>query len=486
MKTNKNEEQTLVEQGKVSIQLNINNNGTPAAVATPAPVVKKSSGGVVKGAIGGVLLGGAAVCYVGDVSAQDFEDKFNEIVDELRAKGILPSAPSQPASVDISNDDEDNVAVVVDEENQQTEAGENVIPKDGESVDVDVDVDVDGDDVIVEVEAEPTVLSGNNGLDIVIDGDVAVAESINDEMSFTEAFTTARAEVGPGSAFMWRGNIYGTYTAEEWNDMSAEEKAEFGSNFTYELSEDDDFDAAVNEDIEFSVDGVAVSQVVNDEMSFNDAFAAARAELGAGAVFEWRGNVYGTYFANEWESMSVEEKLEFADRVIYDSLYAEDEPLFEDADDQNVGEMPGAEIDIDPENDNDDNELIAEVDNDNIEVNEVADNNNTIVDVDVENVLHVSDAYGNEYSVAELSVDGESVTLMDTNNDGVMDVALNDANGDGVVQLAEIEYVSGDNITVDELTDQFVAANQIPEPSDDLFNSESFDCNDDVADDLMA
>jgi hypothetical protein len=268
--------------------------------------------------------------------------------------------------------------------------------------------------------------------------------------------------------------------------MSAEEKAEFGSNFTYELSEDDDFDAAVNEDIEFSVDGVQVSQVVNDEMSFNDAFAAARAELGAGAVFEWRGNVYGTYFADEWESMSVEEKLEFADRVIYDSLYAEDEPLFDDANDQSVGEMPGAEIDIDPENDNDDNELIAEVDNDNVEVNEVADNNNTIVDVDVENVLHVSDAYGNEYSVAELSVDGESVTLMDTNNDGVMDVALNDANGDGVVQLAEIEYVSGDNITVDELTDQFVAANQIPEPSDDLFNSDSLDCNDDVADDLMA
>lgn len=478
MKTNKNEEQTLVEQGKVSIQLNINNNGTPAAVAAPAPVVKKSSGGVVKGAIGGVLLGGAAVCYVGDVSAQDFEDKFNEIVDELRAKGILPSAPSQPASVDISNDDDDNVAVVVDEEDivDANETGEQV----------DVINDGETGDVIVEVEAEPTVLSGNNGLDIVIDGDVAVAESIDDEMSFTEAFTTARAEVGPGSAFMWRGNIYGTYTAEEWNDMSAEEKAEFGSNFTYELSEDDDFDAAVNEDIEFSVDGVQVSQVVNDEMSFNDAFAAARAELGAGAVFEWRGNVYGTYFADEWESMSVEEKLEFADRVIYDSLYAEDEPLFDDTDNQSVGEMSGAEIDIDPENDNDDNELIAEVDNDNVEVNEVADNNNTIVDVDVENVLHVSDAYGNEYSVAELSVDGESVTLMDTNNDGVMDVALNDANGDGVVQLAEIEYVSGDNITVDELTDQFMAANQIPEPSDDLFNSESLDCNDDVVDDLMA
>ena len=457
MKTMKNEEQTLVEQGKVSIQLNINNNGTPAAVAAPAPVAKKSGGGVVLGAIGGVLLGGAAVCYVGDVSAQDFEDKFNEIADELRAKGILPGAPSQPSTVeaqDAEQDDENLVAEVVDENNQEAEAGEDV----------------------VEVEAEPTVLSGNNGLDIIIDGDVAVAESINDEMSFTEAFATARAEVGPGSAFMWRGNIYGTYTAEEWNDMSAEEKAEFGSNFTYELSEDDTFDAETNEEIEFSVDGVAVSQNVNDEMSFNDAFAAARAELGAGAVFEWRGNVYGTYFADEWESMSVEEKLEFADRVIYDSLYAEDEPLTGIDDIEIIDATEGEEITIAPEDDTE-NEGVVEV---------AEDDNNTPVDVDVKNVLHISDAYCNEYSVAELSVDGENVTLVDTNNDGVMDIALNDANGDGVVQLAEVEYVSNDNLTVDELTNQFMAANQIPEPSDDLFNTDSFDCNDDVADDFMA
>lgn len=466
MKTNKNEEQTLVEQGKVSIQLNINNNGTPAAVASPAPVAKKSSGGVVLGAIGGVLLGGAAVCYVGDVSAQDFEDKFNEIADELRAKGILPGAPSQPSTIEANDASHDSEEVVA-EEDQQTEAGENVIPEDGEVV---------GDDVIIEVEAEPTVLSGNNGLDIIIDGDVAVAESINDEMSFTEAFATARAEVGPGSAFMWRGNIYGTYTAEEWSEMSAEEKAEFGSNFTYELSEDDTFDAETNEEIEFSVDGVAVSQNVNDEMSFNDAFAAARAELGAGAVFEWRGNVYGTYFADEWESMSVEEKLEFADRVIYDSLYAEDEPLTGFDDIEIIEDIEGAEITIAPEDDTE-NEFVDEV---------AEDDNNNPVDVDVENVLHISDAYGNDYSVAELSVDGESVTLVDTNNDGVMDISLNDANGDGVVQLAEIEYLSNDNITVDELTNQFMAANQIPEPSDDLFNTDNFDCNDDVADDFMA
>jgi hypothetical protein len=41
-------------------------------------------------------------------------------------------------------------------------------------------------------------------------------------------------------------------------------------------------------------------------MSFSEAFAAARHEVGAGGVFEWHGNVYGTYYANEWQGFSDE------------------------------------------------------------------------------------------------------------------------------------------------------------------------------------
>ncbi len=38
---------------------------------------------------------------------------------------------------------------------------------------------------------------------------------------------------------------------------------------------------------------------VNDSMSFDEAFASARGELGAGGVFEWRGQLYGTFYATE-------------------------------------------------------------------------------------------------------------------------------------------------------------------------------------------
>ena len=51
-----------------------------------------------------------------------------------------------------------------------------------------------------------------------------------------------------------------------------------------------------------------VATNVNDSMSFNQAFAAARQEVGPGGIFEWHGHSYGTYYANEWNSMSAEER----------------------------------------------------------------------------------------------------------------------------------------------------------------------------------
>lgn len=43
--------------------------------------------------------------------------------------------------------------------------------------------------------------------------------------------------------------------------------------------------------------------VVNDDMTFDEAFAVARNEYGAGAEFEWHGNRYNTYTSEEWEEL---------------------------------------------------------------------------------------------------------------------------------------------------------------------------------------
>lgn len=66
-----------------------------------------------------------------------------------------------------------------------------------------------------------------------VDGDISIAKDINDNMSFNEAFASARSEVGPGGVFEWHGQLYGTYTAAEWAHMNSSEKAAYASHFSW-------------------------------------------------------------------------------------------------------------------------------------------------------------------------------------------------------------------------------------------------------------
>ncbi len=66
-----------------------------------------------------------------------------------------------------------------------------------------------------------------------VDNEIRIATAVSDDMSFSQAFATARGEVGSGGAFEWRGNLYSTFTAEEWDGMSAQEHAEYGSHFDW-------------------------------------------------------------------------------------------------------------------------------------------------------------------------------------------------------------------------------------------------------------
>lgn len=58
--------------------------------------------------------------------------------------------------------------------------------------------------------------------------DIPVAHSVNNDMSFGQAFAAAREEVGPGGAFTWHGNVYSTYRSDdpEWIEMGPEGQAE--------------------------------------------------------------------------------------------------------------------------------------------------------------------------------------------------------------------------------------------------------------------
>ena len=73
----------------------------------------------------------------------------------------------------------------------------------------------------------------SDDLSNLVDGQLPVASSVTEDMSFAEAFAAARAEVGPGGVFQWHGQIFGTYTRAEWDAMSQAERAEYGSHFEW-------------------------------------------------------------------------------------------------------------------------------------------------------------------------------------------------------------------------------------------------------------
>lgn len=69
---------------------------------------------------------------------------------------------------------------------------------------------------------------------------------------------------------------------------------------------------SVNINVPESLDEIKFTNIVTDDMSFAEAFAAARREVGPHGVFEWHGGVYGTYYENEWEQMPADYKRQFS------------------------------------------------------------------------------------------------------------------------------------------------------------------------------
>ncbi len=68
----------------------------------------------------------------------------------------------------------------------------------------------------------------------VADNGLQVAE-VDQGLSFGEAFAAARETVGPGGVFHWHGNIYNTYTAAEWENMTAAEHQQFAQQVQPEV-----------------------------------------------------------------------------------------------------------------------------------------------------------------------------------------------------------------------------------------------------------
>ena len=173
---------------------------------------------------------------------------------------------------------------------------------------------------------------------------------------------------------------------------------------------------------------------VTDDMSFSEAFAAARAEVGAGGAFCWRGHVYGTYRGDdpEWQEMSDEARAEHSHEILSQVHAAPYTPT------ENEPEIVPA-----PENRSE------------IEEGPVAENTEDAEDIDV-HILGVGEVEAPDGSVAQVGVgtiDDHSAIFADTDGDNEVDTVLIDVNDNARLDQDEIFDATGSGITMDDLRD---------------------------------
>lgn len=173
-----------------------------------------------------------------------------------------------------------------------------------------------------------------------------------------------------------------------------------------------------------------------DDLSFREAFNAARAELGPGGVFSWHGNLYNTYTADEWSAMSKEDQDSFAEQVSPE-VSPKDIDTSEFADAEMVEEYATDNADV-------------TVATNNAREPETAEQAQDIEDDDVRVVGfgEVTLDNGQNVTVQELDVNGQRVAVIDVDQDGDADLVMSDINHNQQMDEGEvIDLHTGESIS---------------------------------------
>lgn len=184
---------------------------------------------------------------------------------------------------------------------------------------------------------------------------------------------------------------------------------------------------------------------VSDDMSFDEAFASARKQVGAGGVFEWRGKLYGTYYKNEWDNMSQADKDQYAANVFGTPQAKTHRTNTQDQPQQDVAE-----------------ENVAEQNTNVQQVSQQSNNQQDMTEADsgeggryniqqIYGARTVIDNNGNPMTMVEAKVNGHNAILCDINQDDKIDSMAIDANDDGRITQDEIIPVPQGAVLVSEL-----------------------------------
>lgn len=167
-----------------------------------------------------------------------------------------------------------------------------------------------------------------------------------------------------------------------------------------------------------------IASGVNDSMSFNEAFAAARSEVGAGGCFVWHGNVYGTYYASEWNAMSSAQRDEFTSHTLgVDTSHSHATYAHHSTDAPTTATQTAQHTTSDEE------DMAVEI-------------------LGVEQVQHEDGSVSN---IGAASINGQAVYFIDVDGeDGEFELMATDVNANGRLEENEITDISDQHMQVSQ------------------------------------
>lgn len=203
-----------------------------------------------------------------------------------------------------------------------------------------------------------------------------------------------------------------------------------------------------------------IASEVNDSLNFNEAFAAARKETGPGGLFVWHGHTYGTYYKNEWDSMSQEEQDQYWADVHHTAQqihYEESEPESESV----------SELEIEP-----DSELVE------VELDEESDEMAEVVE-EVEEEVALVDS-GNEDDI-DVSLDEiETDELIEVEDEELVEVSIDD---DDEVEVLVDDVDENEEIELAVETDDEILEDPLPIDENEVMETDDeIDLSDDMLD----
>lgn len=195
-------------------------------------------------------------------------------------------------------------------------------------------------------------------------------------------------------------------------------------------------------------------------MSFDEAFNEARAQLGPGGAFRWHGGLYSTYTEEEWNSMSDAEKEQYGASARSIANGEETNPGVYAS---NAG--PANDSGIEAQHKHSGHSKT------NSNIHQASDNDNhkqqmlDMRDIQVGSESEMSTDDGGKFIVAEAKVNGYDAVLVDTDHDGVYDKVAIDINRNENIEDYEFHDLHDKGIVIN-VQDRSLVALQTADNAD--------------------